>query len=93
MPYSESVCREVASNLGLQLGGKNYAFAAPKDDGYKMGCYAYKSGSYKGIAFYGRGGDNVEISKPFNESSDYYRPKGYDCSNESNFYDFFSSMS
>ena len=92
-PYSESVCKEVALKHGLQLGGKNYVFAAPIESGYQIGCYAYKSGSYKGIAFYGRGGDSVEMSTPFNESSDYYRPKGYDCRTESNFYYFLSSMS
>ena len=92
MPYSESVCREVALKLGLQLGGKGYVFAATKDKGYQLGCYSYKSGDYKGIAFYGRGGDNDEISKPFDENSVYYRPKGYDCSTESNFQDFLSSM-
>ena len=91
MPYSESVCREVALKLGLQLGGNDYAFAAT-NDGYQLGCYTYKSGNYKGMAFYGRGGDHNEISKPFDENSDYYRPKGYDCSTESNFYDFLSSM-
>ena len=92
IPYSESVCRDVALKLGLQLGGNNFAFAGPKANGYQLGCYTYKSGPYKGIAFYGRGGDHNEMSKPFDENSDYYRPKGYDCSTESNFYDFLFTM-
>ena len=62
-----------------------------------MGCYTYRSGftfdNYVGIAFYGRGGDNDEMSKPFDENSHFYRPKGYDCRNEGNLYYFFSSMS
>ena len=58
-----------------------------------MGCYAYKSGSYKDMAFYGRGGDNDEVSKPFDDDSVYYRPKGYDCNIEGNFYDIASSIS
>ena len=102
MPYSESVCREVVLKLGLELGkigkgGKDYAFAATKTEGYQMGCYTYKSGvgydHYVGIAFYGRGGDNDEMSKPFDESSIYYRPKGHDCGIKGNVNDFVSSMS
>ena len=89
VPYSESVCRQVALKLGLQLGGNNFGFAIDND--YLKGCFAYKSGPYKGMAFYGRGGDNHEISKPFDENSDKYRPKGYDCRTGGNFYVFFSA--
>ena len=79
----KSICEEAAKEAELQLGGNNYPFEATKDDGYQLGCYTYKSGvgydHYVGIAFYGRGGDNDEISKPFDENSIYYRPKGSDC--------------
>ena len=97
MPYSESVCREVALALGLQLGGNSYPFVATRDDGYQMGCYTYKAGvgydHYVGIAFYGSYGDDNEMSKPFDENPHFYRPKGYDCRIEGNLYYFFSSMS
>ena len=93
IPYGEPACRDVVSKLGLQLGGNGYAFAAPKENGYQIGCYAYKDGSYKDMAFYGYGGDNDEVSKPFDEDSEYYRPNGYDCDIEGIFYDFASSMS
>ena len=96
MPYSESLCEEVVLKLGLQLGNNDYPFAASKAEGYQMGCYTYKSGvgydKYVGIAFYGRGGDNDEMSRPFDENSIYYRPKGYDCSIGGNVYDFVSIM-
>ena len=93
IPYGESACRDAVLKLGLQLGGHGYAFAAPKEDGYQIGCYGYKDGKYKDMAFYGYGGDNDEVSKPFDENSEYYRPKGYDSGIEGIFYDFASSMS
>ena len=45
------------------------------------------------MAFYGYGGDDDEVSKPFDEDSEYYRPNGYDCGIEGILYDFASSMS
>ena len=45
------------------------------------------------MAFYGLGGDNDEMSKPFHYDSNYFRPKGYDCTIHGKFYDFVSSMS
>ena len=82
MPYSESACREVASKLGLQLGGivdgKDYPFV--NNTGRPMACYAYKSGPYQGMAFYSRLSGDLMYSN-------YYRPKGYDCIVDGNFYD------
>ena len=63
--------------------GNNYPFEATKDDGYQMGCYAYKSGvgydHYVGMAFYGNYGDKDEMSKSFDKNSIYYRPEGSEC--------------
>ena len=93
IPYGESACRDAASKLALELGGNGYAFAAPKEDGYQTGCYGYKDGKYKDMAFYGHGGDNDEISRPFEEASEYYRPKGYARDIKGISYDIASSMS
>ena len=93
IPYGEPACRVAVSKLGLQFGGNGFAFAAPVENGYQMGCYAYKDGSYKDMAFYGYGGDDDEVSKPFDEDSEYYRPNGYDCGIEGILYDFACSMS
>ena len=82
VPYEESTCRDVALKLGLKLGGKGHKFAETHKD-YQKGCYAYnsKSKNYHGIAFYGRGGDQDEISKPFDKDNEkgFYRPEGFDC--------------
>ena len=80
--------------LGLKLGGNGYIFADDADDtGYQKGCYAYnsKSTKYEGMAFFGRGGDNDEISKPFDKDDEYgyYRPEGYDCNLKGILYQFY----
>ena len=80
-PYSESACRMAAEKAGLELGGGGYPFA-----GYVVnkGCYTYATGTYKGFAFYGLGGDSKTNSELFDVTKKYYRPEGYDCSS-SNF--------
>jgi len=58
-PYSQQECEAAARKLGLQLGGNGYDFAG--DYGTK-GCYAYISGTYAEMAFYGTGGSKSEMT-------------------------------
>jgi len=78
-PYTAEKCRAVAEGLGLRLGGFGHAF---EDNYSQKGCYAYRSGRYAGIAFYGSGGSDAEISNPRTKRGDTYRPLGWDCSVE-----------
>ena len=59
-PYilTESACRDVARSLGLEEGGNGFSFSG--NYGTK-GCYAYSSGTYMGMAFWGSGGTNEEM--------------------------------
>jgi len=58
-PYSMEACRQAALNWGLTLGGGGYKFTDKDYTGstssYLKGCYAYKSGTLKGKAFFGYG--------------------------------------
>ena len=77
MPYSQEVCEVVAKELGKELGTSSYAFAG--DYGTK-GCYAYKSGSYQNVMFYGTGGTYAEKKSDLTGNKyDMFRPAGYDC--------------
>jgi hypothetical protein len=60
----------LAKSLGLQLGGHGIPFAG--NYGVK-GLYAYSSGDYKGMAFFGTGGTNAEMIAPVTSPSQ-YRP-------------------
>ena len=73
-PYSIEACKLSVDNLGLQKGTENYGFSG--DYGTK-GCYAYKSGGYAGVAFYGTGGSEAEMKTQLSSA---YRPDGYNCS-------------
>ena len=74
VPYSEEACAAAVDNLDLQKGYGTYDFA---DIWGTKGCYAYETGSYAGVAFYGGGGSEEE--KKENLSSPKYRPEGHDC--------------
>jgi len=78
-PYTAEKCRAVAEGFGLRLGGFGFAF---EDNYSQKGCYAYSSGKYAGIAFYGSGGSDAEISDPTTKRGDTYRPIGWDCSDD-----------
>ena len=67
----------MAKKLGKELGTSRYAFAGT----YKIkGCYAYKSGSYQNVMFYGTGGTKEETKSDLTgKKSDMFRPPGYDC--------------
>ena len=77
-PYSESACRLAAEKAGLELGRGKYKFASFTYG--NKGCYTYVNGDYKGSAYYGLGGDSTSISEPYDVTTKYYRPEGYDCS-------------
>ena len=62
-------CGATASALGLQLSGNGYAFAG--NYGTK-GCYAYSSGGYAGMAFFGTGGTEAQMATALTGSK--YRP-------------------
>jgi hypothetical protein len=78
-PYSEVACIKAAEEAGLQLGNPpHHEFS--QDWYYPPGCYAYSSGYYAGQAFYGSGaGDRTTSSSSVTrQSSDKYRPAGFD---------------
>ena len=61
---------EFVRSLGLQVGGAGHPFVG--DWGTK-GLYAYSSGQYSGIAYFGKGGDERDrLTMP--HESDKYRP-------------------
>ena len=73
-PYSLEACENAGKTLGLQLGGHGYPFS--KNFATK-GCYAYDSGKYQGMIFYGTGGSEDEMK--LTPSRPKYRPQIFDC--------------
>jgi len=80
-PYTVEQCRRAAEKLGLQLGGHGHDF---EDNYNQKGCYAYSSGRYAGMAFYGTQFHTSfwEMINPSTYSTDTFRPQGYDCQGE-----------
>ena len=74
-PYSQQACKDAGNRLGLKQGGGGTDFVG---DYNTKGCYAYSSGDYSGMVFFGTGGSEEDMKKP--PSSPKYRPNGYDCS-------------
>jgi hypothetical protein len=56
--YSEEKCRRTVEELGLSLGGPESPFLSDKAE---TGCYAYESGIYAGMAFYGLADSGKEV--------------------------------
>ena len=52
-PTSESHCRAIASEAGYALGGGGYGFSGSYGT---KGCYAYSSGEYANMAYWGGSG-------------------------------------
>ena len=52
-PYNADDARAAATALGFELGGRGYPFAGTHDC---KGLYAYTSGAYTGLAFFGLDG-------------------------------------
>ena len=67
---TEDSCKKVAESLGLKIGGGGSDFAGSYST---KGLYAYKSGKYSGIAFFGKGGTEAQMKQPINNSTK-YRP-------------------
>mmetsp|Transcript_7115 Transcript_7115/g.12259 ORF Transcript_7115/g.12259 Transcript_7115/m.12259 type:complete len:249 (+) Transcript_7115:74-820(+) len=67
----ESEAKMIAGELGLELGGHGTAFASERFK--NKGLYAYISGRYAGMAFFGRGGTAAEQREPCSNSI-MYRP-------------------
>ena len=80
MPYSQKACEDAINKLGLQKGGRGYSFSGSEYS--RKGCYAYKSGFFANMAFYGHGGSERQHKKTL--PSPRYRPDGYDCSTTGN---------
>ena len=74
-PYSEQACLDAAKREGLKTGGLGAAFSGNYDP---KGCYAYRSGRFGGIAYFGTGG-SIEEMQEKSLNSPRYRPKGFDC--------------
>ena len=74
IPYSKEACEAAANSLGLEKGYGNYNFAGSYGT---KGCYAYETGNYAGVAFYGTGGSEDNMKVELNDPQ--YRPVGHDC--------------
>lgn len=66
--YTKDTCETQAKLHDLAIGGNGYEFAGHKfpnlDLYYEHGCYAYYSGDFAGMAFYGYVDDkNTEVTK------------------------------
>lgn len=66
---TEDSCKKVAESLGLKIGGGGYAFGGSYST---KGLYAYNSGNYSGMAFFGKGGTEAQMKQPINHPK--YRP-------------------
>jgi hypothetical protein len=75
IPYTQELCAQAATALGLQLGDSSTAFAG---DYTLKSCYTYTSNSnYKGYAYYGTGGTESQNAEAASEPK--IRVPGYDC--------------
>tara|TARA_Y100000813_G_scaffold197709_1_gene183626 strand:- start:1592 stop:3220 length:1629 start_codon:yes stop_codon:yes gene_type:complete len=58
---AQEECKKVAESLGLQIGGGGSPFAG---NWSTKGLYAYKTGKYAGMAFFGTGGTENQMKAP-----------------------------
>jgi len=77
-PFSQAACIASAISMGYEVGNVNnsggYTFAGP----YRTkGCYAYPTGIYEGLVFYGTGGSKEKMQDQVVQGK--FRPQGYDC--------------
>ena len=64
----------------LEMGtipNSGYEFAG---DYNPKGCFAYLSGDYKGLSYYGTGGTVEQMQQSVKNPK--WRPQGYDCNGE-----------
>jgi hypothetical protein len=71
--YTAADCEIEALAKGLRIGGEGYDFEG--DYGTK-GCYAYDSGAYEGIAFFGTDGDAADMEAEAQTAKGKYRVTG-----------------
>mmetsp|Transcript_55583 Transcript_55583/g.154799 ORF Transcript_55583/g.154799 Transcript_55583/m.154799 type:complete len:1117 (-) Transcript_55583:152-3502(-) len=57
--FGEQACRIKAEQLGLERGGQGFDFSDPPDS--ETGCFAYASGPWRGLAFYGNASAGGEV--------------------------------
>jgi len=74
-PLSADACKAAADRIGFGKGGHDHDFQGNYNP---KGCYAYKSGTYKGHVYFGTGGTEQQMKEDINES-DKFRPQGDDC--------------
>ena len=62
-PRTEGLCSAIASEAGYALGGGGYSFSGSYGT---KGCYAYSSGEYANMAYWGGSGDGYSagVSSP-----------------------------
>ena len=58
-PFTELAARDLAVSLGLNLGGGGHSFA---DRHATHGLYAYHTGEFAGMAFFGSGGTEAQMA-------------------------------
>jgi len=64
-PYDCETCRELATSMGLEIGGAGYDFIGDYD---ANGCYTYTSGRYGCHAYCVNSGTNAEAAEPLSSS-------------------------
>ena len=69
-------CLDAINDLGLKFGGFSDSYGT-------KGCYAYASGPYAKVAFYGTEGTDDEVKKDLTLPK--YRPAGHDCKAKGSF--------
>ena len=76
IPDSEKACLDAINSLGLEQGGRGYAFSG---DYSTKGCYAYEAEDtkYANMAFYGTGGSEDEMKTILAKPQ--YRPLIHNC--------------
>merc|ERR1712168_660037 len=81
-PFSQAACIASAISIGYQIGTvKNSGYSFAGDFGTK-GCYAYSTGEYMGLVFFGTGGSKEQMQDQVVEGK--FRPNGYDCNDHAN---------
>ena len=68
--YTAADCEIEAIAKGLRIGGEGYDF---EGDYITKGCYAYDSGNYEGIAFFGTGGFIADMEAEARTAKGKYR--------------------
>ena len=79
MPHSVEACKYAGKLLGLKLGGRDHQFSGSYST---KGCYAFESGDFENMVFYGTGGSHDEMEEPL--TSPMFRPIAFDSNHIGN---------